>query len=111
MTEYNLLTKYRTVSTANEDENMDFRDKKTVTMATQTVGIVKTIVAAQKETMVVRNTILAERSNGSSGSSSSNCNRMSIKVIHDARQNCKYYSGLYPELFDALITFRKRGHH
>ena len=98
-----------TVSTANEDENMDFilegqenRNNK----ATETVGIGKAIVAAQIETRVVRNMLLAESNiNGSSGSSSSSCNRMSFKLIHDDREKCKYFCGLYPEQFDALFTF------
>ena len=73
--------------------------------ATQTVGIGKAIVAAQRETRVVRNTLLAESNNGSSGSSSSSYNRMSYKLIHNDREKCKYFCGLYPEQFDAPFTF------
>ena len=71
--------------------------------AIQTVGIGKAIVAAKIETSVVRNSLLVEVPSGSS--SSSCCNRMSFKFIHNDWEKCKYFCGLYPGQFDTHFTF------
>ena len=79
----------QTVSTANEDENMDFileGEENHNNKATQTVGIGKAIVAAEIETRVVRNTLLAESNNGSSGSSS--CTR---NILHVQNNKIRHF--------------------
>ena len=92
----------RTVSATDENHHHNNNNNNN-NKATQTVCIGKAIVAAKIETSVVRNSLLVEVPSGFS--SSSCCNRMSFKFIHNDPEKCKYFCGLYPGQFDALFTF------
>ena len=75
--------------------------------ATQTVGVKKAVIAAQLETKILRNTILAESepaSNKNTQGKRRTSNRMSFKTIYGDRKKCKYFIVLYPKQF-ALFAF------
>ena len=68
--------------------------------ATQTVGLDNANFSAKLETVILRNQIITELNK-----IPSNDHPVSFSTIYGNREKFKYFTGLYPEHFDALFQF------